>query len=162
MTLVVQREHAQALGGASDVRASGSQPLRYSRRFRRLLSPGQLMLLRRSPQFRSPGDSASATTAAQAARRRSGATVQRRTCNARRGGHATREIPLGGPVGEIDGLCTVVVVHAVHEDDARAMFTDDPWVDTILRIESIEPWTLGIGADRRPAHWGLFCAAPAV
>lgn len=76
-------------------------------------------------------------------------------CIGRRGGRATREIPFGGPVGEIDGQCTVLVVHAVHEDGARAMFTDDPWMDTILTIESLEPWSLLTGADRLPAHWGV-------
>jgi uncharacterized protein YciI len=61
------------------------------------------------------------------------------------------KIPLGGPVGEIDGQYTVLVVHAANEDEARAMFLDDPWMDSILRIESIEPWTLWIGANSLPA-----------
>jgi uncharacterized protein YciI len=60
-------------------------------------------------------------------------------------------IPLGGPVGEIDGQHVVLVVHAASEDEARAMFADDPWMDSILRIESVEPWTLWIGADSLPA-----------
>jgi hypothetical protein len=38
-------------------------------------------------------------------------------------------------------------VYAESEDEARIMFADDPWMDSILRIESIEPWTLWIGAD---------------
>jgi uncharacterized protein YciI len=56
-------------------------------------------------------------------------------------------IRLGGPVGEIDGEYAVLVVHATSEDEARAMFADDPWMDGVLRIESVEPWTLWIGAD---------------
>lgn len=56
-------------------------------------------------------------------------------------------IPLGGPVGDIDGEHTVLVVHATSENDARATFDDDPWTDSILEIESVEPWTLWIGAD---------------
>jgi uncharacterized protein YciI len=60
-------------------------------------------------------------------------------------------IPLGGPTGDIDGQYVVLVVHASSEDEARAMFADDPWMDSILRIESVEPWTLWIGADRLPA-----------
>ena len=39
------------------------------------------------------------------------------------------KIPLGGPVGDIDGQHAVLVVHAASEDDARAMFADDPWKD---------------------------------
>ena len=61
------------------------------------------------------------------------------------------KIPLGGPVGDIDGQHAVLVVHAASEDDAHAMFADDPWMDTILRIEHVEPWTLWIGADILPA-----------
>lgn len=61
------------------------------------------------------------------------------------------KIPLGGPVGDVDGQHTVLVVHADSEDEARAMFADDPWRDSILRIESVEPWTLWIGADKLPA-----------
>lgn len=60
------------------------------------------------------------------------------------------KIPLGGPVGDIDGQHAVLVVHAASEDDARAMFADDPWKDSILRIESVERWTLWIGADSLP------------
>jgi uncharacterized protein YciI len=60
-------------------------------------------------------------------------------------------IALGGPVGEIDGQHVVLVVHAASEDEARAMFTDDPWMDSVLRIESVEPWTLWIGVDSLPA-----------
>jgi uncharacterized protein YciI len=60
-------------------------------------------------------------------------------------------IPLGGPVGDIDGQDVVLVIRAANEDEARAMFVDDPWMDSILRIDSIEPWTLWIGADSLPA-----------
>jgi hypothetical protein len=42
----------------------------------------------------------------------------------------------------------VLVVYAGSEADARAMFAGDPWMDSVLRIESVEPWTLWIGADR--------------
>ena len=61
------------------------------------------------------------------------------------------KIPLGGPVGDIDGQYAVLVVRAASEDDARALFADDPWTDNILRIESVGLWTLWIGADSLPA-----------
>ena len=59
-------------------------------------------------------------------------------------------IPLGGPVGDIDGQYAVLVVHAANEEEARAMFVDDPWMGSVLTVESIEPWTLWIGADTLP------------
>jgi len=51
---------------------------------------------------------------------------------------------LGGPVGDVDGEHAVVVACADSEDDLRRQLADDPWVDTVLRIESIEPWTLWV------------------
>jgi uncharacterized protein YciI len=60
------------------------------------------------------------------------------------------KIPLGGPVGDVDGQHVVLVVQADSEEAARAMFADDPWTDRILRTESVEPWTLWIGADNLP------------
>ncbi len=35
-------------------------------------------------------------------------------------------IPLAGPIGDIDGQHVVLVVNAASEDEARAIFTDDP------------------------------------
>lgn len=60
----------------------------------------------------------------------------------------TGEIALGGPVGDVDGQHAVLVVRARSEDAVRAAFADDPWMDTILEIESVEPWTLWIGAEK--------------
>lgn len=57
-------------------------------------------------------------------------------------------ILLAGPVGEVDGLAVVLVVAAADEDEARALFDRDPWMGSILEIESVEPWTLWAGADR--------------
>jgi hypothetical protein len=55
------------------------------------------------------------------------------------------KIPLGGPVGDVDGQHAVLVVRAGSVDEARAMFADDPWTDSILGIERIEQDVL----DRR-------------
>ena len=60
-------------------------------------------------------------------------------------------IPLGGPVGDVDGQHALLLVRAESEDEVREMLADDPWTDTVLRIESVERWTLWIGADRLPA-----------
>jgi uncharacterized protein YciI len=51
---------------------------------------------------------------------------------------------LGGPLGEVDGEYAVVVARAESEDEVRRRLADDPWLGTVLRIESIEPWTLWI------------------
>lgn len=53
---------------------------------------------------------------------------------------------LGGPVGELDGEYALVVAWAESEDEVRRRLADDPWTGTVLRIESIEPWTLWIRA----------------
>ncbi len=61
------------------------------------------------------------------------------------------KILLGGPIGDVDGEYVVLVVYASGEAEARAMFADDPWMDSILKIESVEAWTLWVGADKLAA-----------
>lgn len=58
------------------------------------------------------------------------------------------EIPLGGPIGDVDGRHVVLIVRAGSEPEIHAMFAEDPWMDTILQIESVEPWTLWIGSEK--------------
>jgi uncharacterized protein YciI len=56
-------------------------------------------------------------------------------------------IVLGGPLGA-DGR----VVHAVEaesEDAVRTTFARDPWSETHLHVEAIEPWTIRLDARRR-------------
>jgi len=53
-------------------------------------------------------------------------------------------IVLGGPLTD-DGR----VVHAVEAESAdavRATLARDPWSDTHLRVDSIEPWTIRLDA----------------
>ena len=64
---------------------------------------------------------------------------------------ATGKVLLGGPIDNVDGHDTVLVVHAATERDARDMFADDPWSESILTIERVERWTLWIGADKLPS-----------
>jgi len=55
-------------------------------------------------------------------------------------------IVLGGPVRD-EGR----VVHAVEADSpehVRATLARDPWSDTHLRLESIDPWTIRLDARR--------------
>ena len=56
-------------------------------------------------------------------------------------------IVLGGPVSD-DGR----VVHAVEaesEDAVRATWARDPWSETHLVVDSIEPWTIRLDARER-------------
>jgi uncharacterized protein YciI len=54
---------------------------------------------------------------------------------------------LGGPLG--DGDRVLLVVEAADEDEIQARFAADPWLPMgILKIETIEPWTIWL--DGRP------------
>jgi len=53
---------------------------------------------------------------------------------------ADGRVILGGPIG--DGTEVLVVHDAADEDDLRATLAADPWVDRILRVSRIQPWTL--------------------
>lgn len=56
-------------------------------------------------------------------------------------------IVLGGPLA--DEYRVVHVVEAASEDEIRATLARDPWSDTHLRIDAIEPWTIRLDG-RRP------------
>ena len=49
---------------------------------------------------------------------------------------------LGGPVGEGDGEVTLLVVDVESEAAIRRRLADDPWMDTVLSIASVEPWSV--------------------
>jgi hypothetical protein len=49
-------------------------------------------------------------------------------------------IVLGGPLA--DEHRVVLLVEAESEDAVRATFARDPWTDTHLRVDTVEPWTL--------------------
>jgi hypothetical protein len=54
---------------------------------------------------------------------------------------------LGGPLGD-----EVPVVHAVEaesEADVRATLARDPWSETHLQVDAIEPWTIRLDGRRR-------------
>jgi uncharacterized protein YciI len=59
-------------------------------------------------------------------------------------------ILLGGPLDEVDGDYVALVVVAEDEADARAVFAQDPWLDGVLAIESVERWSVWIGAELLP------------
>ena len=55
-------------------------------------------------------------------------------------------IVLGGPLA--DGQRVVHVVEAESEDAIRATLAEDPWSDTHLKIEAIDPWTILLDGRR--------------
>ncbi len=56
-------------------------------------------------------------------------------------------IVLGGPLA--DGHRVVHVVEAESADEIRAAFARDPWAESHLRVDAIEPWTIRLDA-RQP------------
>jgi uncharacterized protein len=54
---------------------------------------------------------------------------------------------LGGPIGEGDGENVLLIVDADGEDAIRARLAEDPWFNTVLRIESIRPWSVWLRSD---------------
>jgi hypothetical protein len=39
----------------------------------------------------------------------------------------------------------LLVFAAAGEDEIRKRLADDPWMDTILKVESIQPWSIWVG-----------------
>ncbi len=56
-------------------------------------------------------------------------------------------VVLGGPVGDLDGDEALLLLEAASEDDARARLSADPWIEGVLRIRSIRPWTIWLSRD---------------
>jgi uncharacterized protein YciI len=50
---------------------------------------------------------------------------------------------LGGPLS--DEFRVVHAVEADSEEEVRRKFAQDPWSETHLRVESIDPWTIRLG-----------------
>jgi uncharacterized protein YciI len=55
-------------------------------------------------------------------------------------------VVLGGPLA--DEHRVVHVVEAESEDAVRATLARDPWSETHLRVESIDPWTIRLDGRR--------------
>ena len=55
-------------------------------------------------------------------------------------------IVLGGPLADEERV--VHVVEAESEEGVRATLARDPWSETHLRVETIDPWTLRLDARR--------------
>lgn len=57
---------------------------------------------------------------------------------------------LGGPIGDSDR--NLLVVEATDEGEIETRMSEDPWASMgLLRIDSIQPWTIWLdGRNRRP------------
>jgi uncharacterized protein YciI len=55
-------------------------------------------------------------------------------------------VVLGGPLA--DEHRVVHVVEAESEDTVRAMLARDPWSETHLRVDTIDPWTIRLDGRR--------------
>ena len=60
-----------------------------------------------------------------------------------------RVVVLGGPLGNPDHGPALLVIAAQDADEARARLAADPWFDTVLTVESIEHWSIWVGAFGR-------------
>jgi hypothetical protein len=55
-------------------------------------------------------------------------------------------VTLGGPLA--DERRAVLVVEAESEDDVRATLARDPWSESHLRVDTIDPWTIRLDGRR--------------
>jgi uncharacterized protein YciI len=55
-------------------------------------------------------------------------------------------VVLGGPLA--DEQRVVLAIEAQSEDAVRAKLARDPWSETHLRIDTIEPWTIRLDGRR--------------
>jgi uncharacterized protein YciI len=53
---------------------------------------------------------------------------------------------LGGPVGESLDNDVLVVMDMESEAAIRTRLADDPWMNSVLTIQSVEPWTVWLRA----------------
>ncbi len=56
-------------------------------------------------------------------------------------------IVLGGPLGDVNGVRTLLICKVKDEAEIRARLAEDPWSGTMLVIESVQPWTVWLRAN---------------
>ena len=56
-------------------------------------------------------------------------------------------IVLGGPLA--DEQRVILVIEAASEDEVRATLARDPWVESHLVVESVDPWTIRLDGRGR-------------
>lgn len=55
-------------------------------------------------------------------------------------------IVLGGPLGDPDFGPALLIFAAESENEVHAHLSEDPWLDTILRVEKVQRWSIWIGS----------------
>ena len=55
-------------------------------------------------------------------------------------------VVLGGPLGDPDFGPALLVLAAESEDEVHSHLSEDPWSNTILRVESVQRWSIWIGS----------------
>ncbi len=55
-------------------------------------------------------------------------------------------IVLGGPLGDPDFGPAVLIFAAESEIEVHTHLSEDPWLNTILRIENVQRWSIWIGS----------------
>ena len=56
-------------------------------------------------------------------------------------------IVLGGPLA--DEQRVILAIEAASEDEVRATLARDPWVESHLVVESVDPWTIRLDGRSR-------------
>ena len=54
-------------------------------------------------------------------------------------------VVFGGPLGDPAFGPALLVFHAESEAEIRRRLADDPWMETILTVESIQTWSIWVG-----------------
>jgi uncharacterized protein YciI len=58
----------------------------------------------------------------------------------------------GGPLGDEDRASRILhVIYGANEEAIRSRLATDPWAGSMLKVASVEPWTIllgGVGAAR--------------
>ena len=55
-------------------------------------------------------------------------------------------IVLGGPVGDPDFGPALLVFAAENEDAVQTHLSEDPWFNTVLEVEEVQPWSIWTGS----------------
>ena len=56
-------------------------------------------------------------------------------------------VVFGGPLGDPGSGPALLVFRAESEQEIRKRLADDPWLGTILTVESIQPWSIWVGVS---------------
>ena len=55
-------------------------------------------------------------------------------------------IVMGGPLGDPDFGPALLIFAAETESEVHAYLSEDPWLNTILRVEGVQRWSIWVGS----------------